>query len=805
MKATLFLAGCLVCVMTISAWGQDVEPRDILGRVVDYKARPVEKAQIAVVENVYDYANQEQSIRTLSRTETDAEGRFKTQAVIKSRNRVYIVAKKPGLAMGWDRLNAAAEASLLIVLEPACRTSGKIIDQAGKAIVGAKIQLECVNDYLRRLEQREVSAPREWFSTSTNDSGEFQFNDLSRDTRAHLVIEAPGWTAVYKTGSSGEIFGYYMGSENIQFKLPRESAVKGRLLDSKTNQPVEGALVVISHFRDQPWDYLPQRVLSDKDGRFHFAGVPAQEHFLKAIVPAANEGHWANKTQVVETKLGTINEFEIKLDKGGYVEVVVKYSDSQRIPDAISGSVKQSGYAGFEGFYRYFGQINEPTQFRAPLGYCTVNINADGHRESKEVEVLPGKSKRVEFSIEQPWRTSGRVVDDSGEAVEGAVVSLYPFGGSVATDDSGAFTIEYKERDGDRFLIVQDVRRNLAAVLKLESDSEPINVRLKPGIKARGRVTDTKGNPIAAARLSLFISFSRTLSPIGSETLTDAQGQYEFVALPAADGLFGYRYSVDASGYGAFHYQKISITSDPSGICELDKIVLEPADESISGIVVDSEGKPVGGAPIFLQGKGQPGRRSTTNEKGEFIFRRICKGPLRIQANYRSFPGGDGFLEARGQDDNVKIILGQERVHVDKKTLLGLKIPALNDLGISLNNEEIATRKLLVCFIDINQRPSRHLAGELRDRAEELTELNVAALLVQAGRVDAEKLDQWKQSQKIAFPVGMVQNGADKQLFNWGVQSLPWLILTDDRHFVRAQGFGLSDLNDKIKTLASNE
>ncbi len=361
--------------------------------------------------------------------------------------------------------------------------------------------------------------------------------------------------------------------------------------------------VLIDLYRDQPWNYLPQRVLSDKDGRFHFAGVPAEEHWLKAIVPAANKGHWVHKTQVVETKLGTINEFEVKLDKGGYVEVVVKYSGSQKIPDKISGSVSQAGYASFEGFYKYFGQINQPTQFRAPLGNCTVNINADGHREHKEVEVLPEKSERVEFTIEQPSRISGRVVDDSGKAVEGAMVSLQSFGGGVPTDNSGAFTIEYQERGRDKCLIVQDVQRNLAAALKLESDSEPITIQLKSGIKVRGQVTDTKGNPIAAARLSLFAFVSRSFWSLGLEALTDAQGQYEFLALPSADGLFEYRYSIDASGYGSFHYQKFSITSGPSGICELDKIILESADESISGIVVDSEGKPASRVPIFLQGK----------------------------------------------------------------------------------------------------------------------------------------------------------------------------------------------------------
>ena len=283
--------------------------------------------------------------------------------------------------------------------------------------------------------------------------------------------------------------------------------------------------------------------------------------------------------------------------------------------------------------------------------------------------------------------------------------------------------------------------------------------------------------------------------------MTDAQGQYEFLALPLTDGLFEYRYSVNASGHGPFQYQKFSIISEPSGICELDKIILESADESISGIVVDSEGKPASRVPIFLQGKGQPNRRSATNEKGEFIVRRICKGTLRIQANYPSWPGGEGFLEARGQDDNVKIILGQERVHVEEKTLLGRKIPNLNDLGISLNNEEIEARKLLVCFIDMNQRPSRNCIIQLTRRAEELKRKGLNVVAIQASRVDEDKLDEWVKENNIPFSVGMVQGDEEKIRFTWGVKSLPWLILTDKKHIVQVEGFSINELNERISIL----
>ncbi|NIO87768.1 MAG: hypothetical protein GTN53_44850, partial [Candidatus Aminicenantes bacterium] len=83
---------------------------------------------------------------------------------------------------------------------------------------------------------------------------------------------------------------------------------------------------------------------------------------------------------------------------------------------------------------------------------------------------------RGKFTIERQCRISGRVVDDSGNGIKGAKVSLHPFGGRVITDNKGAFTIEYQERERDKFLIVQDMQRNLAVAVKVESDSGPINI-----------------------------------------------------------------------------------------------------------------------------------------------------------------------------------------------------------------------------------------------------------------------------------------------------------------------------------------
>jgi len=37
--------------------------------------------------------------------------------------------------------------------------------------------------------------------------------------------------------------------------------------------------------------------------------------------------------------------------------------------------------------------------------------------------------------------------------------------------------------------------------------------------------------------------------------------------------------------------------------------------------------------------------------------------------------------------------------------------------------------------------------------------------------------------------------------FYWGVKSLPWLILSNKQHIVQAEGFALSELDEKIQEI----
>jgi len=81
----------------------------------------------------------------------------------------------------------------------------------------------------------------------------------------------------------------------------------------------------------------------------------------------------------------------------------------------------------------------------------------------------------------------------------------------------------------------------------------------------------------------------------------------------------------------------------------------------------------------------------------------------------------------------------------------------------------------------------------------------VVVVAVHASKVEQEKLNEWVKENDILFPVGIVQGDEEKTRFAWGVRSLPWLILTDRKHIVQAEGFNINGLDEKIKTLTEKK
>lgn len=120
------------------------------------------------------------------------------------------------------------------------------------------------------------------------------------------------------------------------------------------------------------------------------------------------------------------------------------------------------------------------------------------------------------------------------------------------------------------------------------------------------------------------------------------------------------------------------------------------------------------------------------------------------------------------------------------------------DFGLA---KALGDKMMLICFFDMLQRPSRYCVTQLAKQAEELKQKDVTVVAVQASKIEKKDIDTWIKKNSIPFPVGMAQGDETKTRLTWGIRSLPWLILTDKEHVMRAEGFSISELGKELELI----
>ncbi len=134
-----------------------------------------------------------------------------------------------------------------------------------------------------------------------------------------------------------------------------------------------------------------------------------------------------------------------------------------------------------------------------------------------------------------------------------------------------------------------------------------------------------------------------------------------------------------------------------------------------------------------------------------------------------------------------------------KPSLLNTTLPSIAEFGVDLNPDVFKNNKLLICFFDYSQRPSRNCVLTLNEKTESLLDKDIFLIFIQSESVTEQTLAAWLTQNKIVPPVGTSKIDLPALGQRWGVQSLPWLILTDKQHKVTAEGFGIAYLDEKIK------
>ncbi|MFC1783741.1 carboxypeptidase regulatory-like domain-containing protein, partial [Planctomycetota bacterium] len=407
----------------------------------------------------------------------------------------------------------------------------------------------------------------------------------------------------------------------------------------------------------------------------------------------------------------------------------------------------------------------------------------------------------------------GVVRDAAGAPVANAEIRIIPSLGSTKalTDSEGMFKIFWDSRQAEAAydsilnavveqkpskLLARQVERNLVAMIDIDEEIQIQEIELKEGITLSGKVTvkDTHWEGNFHADISVAMMVSRWLIPLTEPNMvTDAMDRYQVRALTAEQS-----YWVEATGKDFGRVIKVVHGYDAvENRLEAPDLVLPLANESVSGMVVDENNKPIAGALVRISGPDQPFHSTETDADGKFTINQVCPGWLQITALISGPEYLYGKVIVDAGDTNVKIIARDSETE-EPKSLIGQPLPKWEGLNLKISDEQIKEKALLVCFWDMQQRPSRHWLTQLAEHAQKLAQDNITIIALESSMVDNTILTEWLAQNKIPFPVGTIKENPEETKFRWGVRGLPWLILTDEKHLVQAEGFGLEDLDVAI-------
>lgn len=787
------------------------------GKVVDDQNRPIAGVKVALHEMVYDEATYTYDPKLLGELQTKADGVISFNETVEDNQYryAYIVAEKQGLALGFDNWSMRdGDKELEIKLSQPEELAGIVVDEKDKPVSDAEVavMMLVLGEGRERKNLNSLAAP-ELLTTNTDATGKFAFTRIPAGATAEFIVKKAGRATVstYKlTGGAYQKLNFIEGQKDIKLVLPVEAKIEGLVVEKNTGKPIGG--VKISCTTGQEAGYFrPKPLISKDDGTFGIDAIVTDRYLVELVQSRDELADWvAESVEVMAEEGKTVSDVKIELIKGGVLEVAVTEAVSKQPVEKASVGVQNPAS---NQYHSSRSDKDGIARIRLMPGeYQMRRVYKQGYSQQRiqdTVTIEDGKTERLEYELAGIPKITGVVRDERGKSLEGAKLRVCPMGGrqDATSDAEGRFEALYDPGGwGGRetpimFLVCRYEAGNLAAAVEIEEDASQVDIILKPAVTFTGRVVDPDGKGIASAQITVMLRASNWGSSIGRDRITtDEQGKFEIKAIPTEHK---YTLYVIAEGYGENRNEGIDTEDAVNNHLDIGALTLAVANLSVSGVVVDNDGKPVAGARIYCSGEGQSRSRAQTDIEGKFTLEKVCAGRIRINADKSGTTRLYGSIETEGGATDVTIVISQRSTSTRYEpkrppSLMGRSLPELKQVGIDLPPADTDGKIMLVCFFDMEQRPSRHCINQLVKQAEHLKNKGVIAIAVQASKIDREVLNQWVKKYNIPFPVGMIQGDEEKTRFTWSVQSLPWLILTDQKHIVEANGFSLAELDERI-------
>jgi hypothetical protein len=807
----------------IKAESKETKQVTCTGKVVDEQGRPIADVKVSLHEMVYDEATYTYNPKALGKVQTGTDGVFSFEETVE-RNQYrygYIVAVKEGLALGFDNWTMQdGDKDLEIKLGQPKDLAGIVVDEKDSPFSNAQVTVSmlALGEGSERNNLNSLVAP-ELLSTNTDAMGKFAFTRIPAGATAEFIVGKSGRATIstYKrTGSAYQKLNFTEGQTDIKLILPIEAKIEGLVVEKTTGNPVGDVKISCTSALEAGY-FRPKPLVSKNDGTFGIDALVATQYILELVQPRDKLPDWVAEVVEVITEAGkTQSGVKVELSKGGVLEVVVRDAVSKQPVEKASVSLQHETRGRYIGSSS--GNDGVARMRLLPGDYQITNIYKQDYSQQRlqdTIMIEDGKTEHLEYDLVGIPKITGVVRDEKGAPVKEAKLRVCPGGrDDDVSDEEGKFEAACdlggwpSGETPVMFLVGRYEEGNLAAAVQIEEDVRTVDITLKPGVIFTGQVVDPNGKGIEGANVTIMLRGPRWGSSIGRDRITsDAQGRFEIKAVPSDQK---YSLYVIAEGYGENRSEEINAYDAVNYHLDLGNVILPVANLSVSGVVVDSNNKAVAGADVYCSGEGQARSRALTDTEGKFTLEKVCAGKIRISANKTGTTSLYGSVETEGGATDIKIVISQSpsAMRYEPKrppSLVGRPLPELKDVGIDLPAAETDGKIMLVCFFDMEQRPSRHCVTQLAKQAEQLKSKDVTIVAVQASKIDQDVLNKWKNEYNIPFPVGMVESDADKARFTWGIRSLPWLILTDREHVIRTAGFQVNELDEKIGGLTNVE
>ncbi|WP_063566423.1 carboxypeptidase-like regulatory domain-containing protein [Paenibacillus sp. O199] len=206
------------------------------------------------------------------------------------------------------------------------------------------------------------------------------------------------------------------------------------------------------------------------------------------------------------------------------------------ITQETGGAQKQIVKTDSRGDFRFETAISEST-------YFSIKALAKGYLDSGKnfsyIILNPGGTEVVNLVIFEPATIVGKVTDQSGKPVVGAVIKATTVSQSVKTDREGNYAISGIDNYAYNEITIQVDAKGYVFYTRYLSvgtgSTMTLNIVLQDAADVSGLVQDEQGRPVAGATVSLD----------NFKTKTDKQGKYSINRLRPESSTI----SVEADGY----------------------------------------------------------------------------------------------------------------------------------------------------------------------------------------------------------------------------------------------------------------